>query len=207
MSKHTLAAMIVALAITPVSLFAADAAKPAAPAKPATSAAPATPAAPAAPMAMKRPPELAQLDFFQGTWSCTGKAFASPMGPEHATSANVHGVKTVGDMWIHISYDENKTAANPVPYHVGVYMGYDAGKKNFVENCVDNFGGYCTQSSSGWNGDTMIFEGTANGSGQALGVRDTFVKKSANELTHTGDMQGDDKKWTKTDEETCHKGK
>jgi hypothetical protein len=218
MSKQTLAAMIVALAITPVS-FAGDAPKPAAPAKAAAPAAPAKAEAPAAPTkaaasatptaltAPTRPPEMAQLDFFLGTWSCTGKTFANPMGPEHATTATVHSAKAVGDMWVHISYDENKTAANPVPYHVGVYMGYDAGKKNFVEGCVDNFGGYCKQSGSGWNGDTMIFDGTADGSGQTLTVRDTFVKKGSNELTHTGETQGDDNKWAKNDEETCHKGK
>ena len=205
MSKHLLAALIAALAITPAASFAADAAKPAAPA--AKAAAPAAPAKPAATTAPTHPPELAQLDFFQGTWSCTGKTFANPMGPEHATTANVHGTKSVGDMWLHISYDENKTAANPTPYHVGVYMGYDAGKKKFVEACVDNFGGYCTQSGSGWSGDTMVFEGTAEGSGQTFVVRDTFVKKGSNELTHTGEKQGADKQWAKTDEESCHKGK
>ena len=29
------------------------------------------------------PAELAQYDFFVGTWHCSGKAFATPMGPEH----------------------------------------------------------------------------------------------------------------------------
>jgi len=152
------------------------------------------------------PAEMAQLDFFVGTWNCTGKAFASPMGPEHATAATVHAVKAVGDRWVHITYDEKKTAANASPYHVGVYMGYDAGKKRFVEGCVDNFGGYCNQSSSGWNGDSLVFEGDANGSGQTFGARDTFTKKGAGQLTHSGEMQGADKQWTKTDEETCKKG-
>ena len=213
MSKQLLAALIAALAIAPVAAFAADAAKPAAaaakaaPAAPAKAAAPAAPATPAAPAAPARPPELAQLDFFQGTWSCTGTTFANPMGPEHATTATVHAGKAVGDRWVHVSYDENKTAANPNPYHVGVYMGYDSGAKKFVEGCVDNFGGYCTQSGSGWNGDTMVFEGTADGSGPTVEVRDTFVKKGSNELTHTGELQGENKLWSKTDEESCHKAK
>jgi hypothetical protein len=38
-------------------------------------------------------------------------------------------------------------------------------------------------------------------------VRDTFTKKGTNQVMHTGEMQGDDKQWVKTDEETCHKGK
>jgi hypothetical protein len=160
--------------------------------------------APAPPSA---PPELAQVAFFEGTWNCTGKTFANPMGPEHATEGSVHGVKGVGGMWMHINYDEKKTAANPMPYHVDVHMGFDAGTKKFVEVCVDNFGGYCTQSGSGWSGDMMKFEGTANGTGKAVGVRDTFTKKGTDQVTHTGEMQGDDKQWIKTDEETCHKGK
>ena len=51
-----------------------------------------------------------------------------------------------------------------------------------------------------------MFEGTANGSGQTLTVRDTFTKKGASQLTHTGEMQGADKQWAKSDEETCKKG-
>ena len=153
------------------------------------------------------PPELAQVAFFEGTWNCTGKTFATPMGPEHATVATVHGVKAVGGMWMNITYDEKKTAANPTPYHAGIYMGFDAGAKKFIEGCFDNFGGYCTQSGSGWNGDTMKFEGIGNGGGKQFGARDTFTKRGANQVTHMGEMQGDDKQWIKTDEETCHKGK
>ena len=158
-------------------------------------------------MADGPPAELAQLDYFVGTWNCTGKTSANPMGPEHATTATVRAGMTVGGRWLNITYDEKKSAANKMPYHVGVYMGYDATKKQFVEDCVDVFGGYCTQSSSGWNGDTMTFEGTANGMGDPGGVRDIFTKKSADHLTHMGQMQGPDKKWVETDQESCHKVK
>jgi hypothetical protein len=195
MHKHLLAAILVALFAAPA--FAADAPPEAAPPRP----------APPPPPPVSGSPELASLDFFVGTWTCTGKAFANPMGPEHATTATVHAARSVGNAWLHINYDENKTKANATPFHVGVYMGYDAAAKKFVQGCVDSFGGYCTQSSSGWDGDKLVFEGTAKGSGADMGVRDTFVKKGANELTHAGEMQGADKKWAPTDEESCKRTK
>ena len=160
-----------------------------------------------APAAPAMPTELKQLDFFLGTWHCTGKGFASPMGPEHATTATVHAAKAVGNRWVQLTYDENKTAANPEPFHAGIFWGYDSAMKTFVQGCYDSMGGYCAQTSSGWNGDTLVFEGMTHGSGEPAGVRDTFTKKGMNEVTHMGEMQGPDKKWMKLDEETCHKGK
>lgn len=156
---------------------------------------------------MAAPAELAQLDFFNGKWNCSGKAFASPMGPEHASVATVHAAKAVGDHWRYLTYDETKTAANPAPMHAGVYWGYDTAKKSFIQFCADNVGGYCNQTSAGWNADTLVFEGIGNGDGKQFGSRDILVKKDANTFTHTGEMQGEDKKWTKTDEETCHRAK
>jgi hypothetical protein len=186
MHKHLLVAAIATAALTSIAAVAKDAAPP-------------------APMAM--PAELAQLDFFVGTWQCSGKTFANPMGPAHATTASVHAARTVGGRWLHLTYDENKTAANPTPYHAGVYMGYDGAQKKFVQYCLDVAGGHCTQSSAGWNGDSLVFEGTSRGDGGESGARDTFTKKGSNEVTHTGEMQGADQKWMKLDEETCHKGK
>src|SRR5437870_3074377 len=118
MLAHSSRAMLAVIALVSTPLLAKEAAKPTAPA----------PAPPA---------ELAQLAFFEGNWTCTGTGFASPMGPEHATTATVHGAKAVGGMWVHIAYDENKTAANATPIHAGVYMGYDVAKKSFVSDCVD----------------------------------------------------------------------
>lgn len=188
MVKSLLSLSIILLVAGPVASTAADKTEPAKPA-----------AVPA------NPPELSQLNFFLGAWNCDGKAFANDMGPEHATKAVAHTVLAVGGRWLRVNYDEQKTAANAMPYHVEVHMGYDGGKKKFVEQCVDVMGGYCTQYSDGWNGDAMTFEGAINVDGQQATGRDVFVKKSASEFTHTGSFQGADKKWTNTDEETCRK--
>jgi len=193
MLKHVLMGALATTALTG-ELTAKDAPAPAA-AAPAATAAPAPPA------------ELSQLDFFVGTWNCAGKTFATPMGPEHATTATVHSARAVGNRWVHTTYDENKTAANPVPYHAAVYWTYDAGRKAFVQSCVDAFGGYCQQTSQGWNGDVFGFEGSGYADGKQGMFRDTFTKKDVSTLVHAGEMQGEDKQWIKLDEETCHRAK
>jgi len=162
-------------------------------------------AAKAAPAPAAVPPEQAQLDYFVGQWHCNGTAFASPMGPEHKTTAMLRASKAVGDRWLHITYDEDKSAQNPTPYHAGLYLGYDAGKKTIVSNCYDVMGGHCSESGTGWNGDALVLEGTAEGDGNTTPVRETLTRKGPNELVHSGEMQGPDKKWAKVDEETCKK--
>lgn len=150
------------------------------------------------------PPELEQYEFFVGSWKCSGTTYA---GTEHATEATVRVARAVGDRWFQLSYDEKQTAVNPTPYHVGVYWGYDSARKTFVQSCHDSVGGYCLQTSAGWNGDAMVFEGTIQGMPETGNSRDTFTKNGANELTHVGEMQGADRKWIRLDEETCRKGK
>ncbi len=158
------------------------------------------------PMGPPKPaPEMAQLGYFAGSWHCSGKTFATPMGPEHATEGTAHGQMTLGGFRLVINYDETKTALNPMPYHVLQVMGWDAGAKAFDSACFDVFGGSCTQTSAGWKGDDLVFEGSAMMGGQKMGARDTFTKVSASELKHKGEMQGADGKWMMGDEETCHK--
>ncbi len=153
----------------------------------------------------KPAPEMSPLVYFSGTWDCTGKAFATPMGPEHPTEATVHSALGLGGFWHLMHYDEKKTAANPTPYHAAIFLGYDAALKTFVLRCLDSFGGYCAESGKGWTGDTFVMEGPVGGAGPMTATRDTFTKKSATELMHAGELQGPDGKWMKTDEETCRK--
>jgi hypothetical protein len=159
-------------------------------------------AAPAGP-----PAQLSQLAYLTGVWGCQGTIFASPMGPEHATEGTARGAMAIGGRWLHMTYDEKAGAANPTPAHFGMYFGFDSALGKLVESCFDSFGGYCTQFSSGWNNDTLIFEGTQASEGQKLNVRDTFIRKGPAELVHYSEIRGEGGKWLKTDEETCKKTK
>ena len=66
-------------------------------------------------------PKLKEVQYFVGTWQCTGVAFASPMGPEHPTKATVHGSWVLGGAWLELHYAETKTAKNPHPVDVRVF--------------------------------------------------------------------------------------
>ncbi|HVO52404.1 MAG TPA: DUF1579 family protein [Thermoanaerobaculia bacterium] len=157
---------------------------------------------PAAPP--KPPKEMSQLSVFLGSWTCTGKGLATPMSPEHATEAKLGVAHVLDGYWVVFHYDETKTAANPMPYHAAGFMGYDPGEKVFLERCHDNYGGFCNQTSKGWVGDVLTFEGPGSMGGEKMAFRDIFTKKGA-DLVHAGEMQGPDGKWMKTDEETCTK--
>ncbi len=153
----------------------------------------------------KPPAELAQLSYFLGTWNCSGKTFASPMGPEHATEGKASFAHVLGGYWYAFHYAEVKTAANPMPYHAAGFWGYDPGEKVFLERCHDSFGGWCGITSKGWVGDVLTFEGMGSMGAQKMGMRDIFTKKGPSEVVHSSEMQGSDGKWIKTDEESCTK--
>jgi hypothetical protein len=159
------------------------------------------------PMSPPKPAsEMSQLSYFVGTWNCAGKAFASPFGPEHASVGVARAQMALDGFRLVIHYDETKTAANPMPFHALQVIGWDAAQKAFDSHCYDSMGGSCDQTTPGWKGDALVFDGTGLAMGQKSGVRDTFTKVSATELKHKGEMQGADGKWMTMDEETCHKG-
>jgi hypothetical protein len=149
-------------------------------------------------------PKLKELDAFAGTWQCTGTAFASPMGPEHPTTATVHGTWVLGGAWMEIQYTEAKSPKNPHPVDVRLFMGYDAQPKALVSGTVDNMGGYSTAQSPGWQNDKLIFSGPSHGGGGTMTGRDTFTRVGKSEMLHDGEieMKG---KWVKINHEICKK--
>ncbi len=181
MNTCTQSALLIALVCATPTLFAQETSKPSA--------------------------QIDQLAIFEGSFGdCSGQLLASPVTPPpHATIGKIHGEKSVDGRWIRFSYAEQKTTANATPYHIEGYDGYDASKKQFVSTTVDNVGNYGISYSSGWNGDAMTFEGTSEWKNKIVVGRDVFTRKGDRELTHTGFMQGDDKQWIKTDEETCQR--
>jgi hypothetical protein len=149
--------------------------------------------------------QVDRLPFPIGELSCTGNVSETPKRPGYATVAGARVEKALDGNWIAIHYDEERTAANPHPYGVVQYIGYEDAGKRFVSVVVDNNAGsgYATGVSPGWQGNAMTFDETMAGSKDAK-FRDTFTA-NGDVFTHTGTMLGKDKKWVKTDEETCHK--
>jgi hypothetical protein len=150
---------------------------------------------------MKADP-VRQLEPLAGTWQCKGTAFQTPWFPEHATSAEVVQKWMFDGKWLTFTYSEKKTAENPMPFNAAGNFGYDPESKMFVYSGVDSTGGYSSGTSQGWVGDVLTFEGPWHLGGMTATSRDTFTRKSANEIVHLGELQSNGS-WMKLDQETC----
>src|SRR5713226_5023524 len=118
--------------------------------------------------------QLKSLSGFVGTWKCSGKAFASDMGPEHSTTATVNGKWILNAKWLEMRYTEDKNSRNPNPVAVVAQWGWDEGQKKYVAGTVDNMGGYSVAQSSGWNDNSLAFEGPFHMGAMTTQGRDTF---------------------------------
>ena len=78
-------------------------------------------------------------------------------------------------------YVEMKSADHPSPWNAVFIMSYDPSSKKWVRNGVDNSGERNAASSSGWNGDTWIWEND--------GVNIVVNKKGANGFTFAVDVK------------------
>ncbi|HVT60514.1 MAG TPA: hypothetical protein VHR45_19225 [Thermoanaerobaculia bacterium] len=201
-SLASLASLALLAGVVLAAAFAAPAASAQAPAgstPPAGTASPAAGAAP--PTELPKPsPALDQLKFFAGTWSCTGTAWVN--GKEHKTTAKVTMGWDLNGFFMNLRYQERKTAANPMPLTAVEHWGYSDELKQLVAGQVDSMGGYGTQATAGWEGETMVWTGQTHVMGMKAPTRDTFVKKGDSGVTHLGEIQTDGT-WVKQDEETC----
>ena len=154
--------------------------------------------------APKPAPEMSQLKYYAGSWTCTGDAPAGPFGPAHKTQSSLVLKSDLDGFWYNGPLTETKTASNTQPVKGMAHLGYEPKGKQFVMVWVDNFGSWATEMSPGWQGDTMVWTGDMMVMGDKLGARDTYVKKSDTEFTHKFDlnMKG---QWALMVEETCKK--
>lgn len=168
------------------------AAKPAAPVKP-------PPAPPKPPVPNEA---LAQLKPLAGSWTCTGHTFGP--GPEHPTTATMNVAWHLDGFWLEVRYEEAKDAANPVPLSSISEWGFDLLQKILTAATVDNASGIDTQTTTGWQGDKLVFAGSARRFGTQYQDRETFVRRGDNQLVHTLEANVNDS-WIKLREDTCNR--
>src|SRR5712691_8171411 len=123
----------------------------------------------ATPAAVPTPaPELAQLDYFLGTWRCDGTAPVTPMGPARKTRTTVSIGPDLGGFWYSGTVREDKTTDNAHPVYGIFHETYDAAKKQFLLLWADNYGGWATETTRGWDGEKIVWEGEGTLGGQTL---------------------------------------
>jgi hypothetical protein len=145
-------------------------------------------------------PALKQLDMFAHTWQCSGTMTID--GPPIHYTATVTGTWVLGGNWLDVRVTQARTKENPKPYNGRAYIGYDAAAKKFVMSWIDITGGYQSAEFTGWQGDTLVWEGMAHmGPITAMG-RDTFTRSGAKKLTHTFELQQSGK-WIEQMKESC----
>jgi uncharacterized protein DUF1579 len=154
-------------------------------------------------MAMPKPaPEMAQLTFFEGSWTCTGTMSPSPFGPGGKMTSTVRTHSDLGGFWE--SGVVKGTSPGMPPFEGMFHMTWDPAAKHHLMFWVDNMGGWAQSTAPGWEGDKIVFTGDSYMGGQKFGTRDTFAKGAAGTLKHNWEMQQDGK-WTPLGDESCHK--
>jgi hypothetical protein len=154
--------------------------------------------------APKPAPELSQVKYFAGSWTCSGDAPASPFGPAHRTKSSITLKSDLDGFWYDGMLTEMKTASNTHPVKGMIHLGYDSAAKQNVMVWLDNFGSWATEMSPGWQGDTMVWTGDQMLMGEKAAAKDTFVKKSDTEYTHKFELQTKGQ-WGTIVDETCKK--
>ena len=151
-------------------------------------------------------PELATFKIFDGNWKCDSKFPAGSMGPgspEVLTKSAVKFKKALGGFWIVGDFAVKKSKAMPA-MNATFYMGYDTGSKKFILAQMDSMGSFLTETSAGFQGDTITWAGEGYMMGQKLKIREKMIKKSDKEVVHT--MEADmGKGFMVMGEDTCKK--
>jgi hypothetical protein len=94
-------------------------------------------------------------------------------------------------------YVEKKSADHPNPWNAIFIMSYDAGSKKWVRNGVDNSGERNAASSTGWSGDTWVWEND--------GVNIVIDRKGASAFTFAVDVKEGGGKVKRVMEASCKK--
>lgn len=150
---------------------------------------------------MKPPAEMANLEFFDGSWTCAGTIPAGPMSPGGKMTGTVKSHKDLGGFW---QSGMVRSSMGGKPAMEGMFhMTYDPGTKEYVLLWVDNMGAYTKSTSKGWDADKIVFSGVTAMCGKQMQTRDTFMKSGKTTLKHDWEEQMEGATWTPMGSETC----
>jgi len=150
-------------------------------------------------------PALAPLAWFVGNWKCQQTDYPPDGGPIHS-KVKTKVRWTLGGKWLDWSVVQQPNPTVPNPSKGNWIWGWDATKNQFVADWHDSEGFRSQQWSPGWNGDTLLFEGTVYlPFGAALPSRDTFTRTGSGSVRDVGTVLVGGN-WLTISEITCVKG-
>ena len=149
---------------------------------------------------------MSNLKAFDGSWTCEGKAEASPFGPAGTMKGTVKSHTDLGGFW-QSGMVKSTMAGMPGAMEGMFHMTYDPGAKQYVLLWVDNMGAYSrSPPPAGWQGDKIVFNGNMSMGGKKMGPATRSRRPPTGRLKH--DWEGQiDGKWPLTGNETCRKGR
>lgn len=148
-------------------------------------------------------PEMKDLTFFQGTWSCKGKVEKTPMGPEGSLTGTVQIKSDLGGFWQTGTVKMTMTGMGTMEGRF--QTTYDPTAKRFMMLWTDSMGGWAQTTSTGWQGDRMAYEGQAQMPGQpASKNRDTFTRSADGTMVHKWEAEINGN-WMAIGEANCRK--
>lgn len=112
---------------------------------------------------------LAELS---GSWTCAGRAEASPAQSAHAIRATL---EIAAGPWLRLRYTEQKTRENPAPQAALERWGELGGI--LTRFLFDNAGGSGRAESPGWQDGALVWSGEYRLGAEKLPFRETFTRK------------------------------
>ena len=130
----------------------------------------------------KPAPEMAQLAYFEGNWTCEGKMHETPMSPAGTMTGTVSARRDLGGFFLTIDVTGN--SAGMPPFKGVVHETWDPIGKQFVMFWFDNMGGFARSTSPGVKDNVMIYDGESQMGPMKTKSRDTFTKHANGTFTH-----------------------
>jgi hypothetical protein len=140
-------------------------------------------------------PEMAQMDYYLGTWTCDVTAVALCHIPARTYQSTITTQSDLGGSWVSI---RNHSAG----VTVAGFSGYDRASKHFLRVAFDSYGGMESKTSDGWKGDDWEWIGTSTICGKDLPMRHTITKHGDKEFAGKYELEIDGQ-WTVSRSELC----
>lgn len=118
--------------------------------------------------------ELDQLAYFEGTWRCEQPANSLSSEP---TALNWRVERDLNNSW-YVGYaEEVATETNPEPINSQEFLGYDAVSQRFVRLAAVGNGNLLNLTSSGWQDEQFVWEGTVTTRDKLISLRQIITRE------------------------------